>query len=281
MKNKPDGGGSILAGRIKDLVASSEYTVRTSQFLSPSEQKEAFDAARDTGGAQRCFFWGGALDAERRAAVFLPDWMTPEDVTFGGAFDPAREEALCELIASGADGGEINSAITSLEIDGSAYADLSHRDYLGALTSLGIERCAIGDISPDGPSRATVFALGAAASLILSELSTVGRESVRVSKTSLPCNYRISREYEAISETVASPRLDGIVKALCGISREASAEAVARGDVQINYTVVTKPDEYVEKGDVLTVRGYGKFIYDGDRGVNRRGRLRIDARKYK
>lgn len=270
----------MLEGRISDLARSSEYEVKRSGFLTPAEQRAALDAARANGDGGRCFFWGGVAGCERRAALFLPEWMTGDFCDRGGAFDESREEFVKELTDSGADGGEIAKLFAPLEISGSPYTELSHRDYLGALLSLGLERDAIGDIFPTGPSGAVVFATPEAAELILSDLVSVGREKVSVTRAELPASFRITREFEAITDTVMSIRLDGVVKALCNISREAASDLVLSGDVSVNYVVAAKPDMSLEKGDVISVRGYGKYIFDGDRGVNRRGRIRIDARKY-
>ena len=274
------GADRMFGGRIRDLIESSEYSMKISRFLTPAEQAEAFDIARSEGADGRCFFWGGAPGAERRCAVFLPEWMLLEDVPTGGAFDEGREETFREIVESGADSGETGEQIAAVRIEGSAYSEFSHRDYLGALTALGIERDSIGDVCPDSPSSAYVFALASSSRLICSELSSVGRERVTATAAELPRDFRIEKEYEPISGTVMSARLDGVVRVLCNISREAAAELVAHGDVTLNYFVEMKPDRTLERGDVISVRGYGKFIYDGERGVNRRGRLRIDARKY-
>ncbi len=270
----------MLEGRVSDLLRASAYSVKTSCFLSPAEQNAVFDVARALGDGERCFFWGGAPECERRVAVFLPDWMASGAGELGGAFDPRREEALAEFIESGADDGALAEAIIPLEISCGAYGELCHRDYLGALTALGVERDAIGEIVTTSPSSAIVFAAPAAAALIERELTSVGREKVTVMRDALPEGFRIEHEYETITDTVMSLRLDGIVRTLCKISRESAAELVLSGDVSVNYSVAEKPDAAVEKGDVISVRGYGKFIFDGDRGVNRRGRLRIDARRY-
>ena len=275
-KNETD---TMLAGRISDLARSSEYEVRTSVFLTPAEQKAAYDAALRAGASDRLAFWGGAPECERRLAVFLPEWMTP-DSSFGGAFDEAREEIITELSSEGVVDRTLSGAIVPLEVTGSAYSELDHRDYLGAVLALGLERDAVGDIIVTSPSGAVIFALAGAARAIEEELSSVGRESVSVRRAELPAGFRATREFEAITDTVMSPRLDAIVSALCRVSRDASASMIARGDVALNYGTASKPDAQLSRGDVITVRGYGKYVYDGDRGVNRRGRLRIDARKY-
>ena len=278
MNGRNDSETKIFEGRVFDLARSSEYEIKTSRFLTPAEQKAALDAAASCGAAERCLFWGGAPGCERRLAVFVPEWLAP-DKSPGGAFDPEREDAIKEMIMEGtADGEELS--VTPVSISGSAYSELTHRDYLGALIALGIDRDSLGDIIVTAPSSAYVFALPGAAKLIGSELSSVGREKVAVTSGALPDGFRVEREYEVITDTVMSPRLDGIVKAPCNVSRETASELVSHGDVSVNYTVSLKPDAEIVKGDILSVRGYGKFIYDGDRGVNRRGRLRIDARKY-
>ena len=264
----------MFEGRIRDLVSGSEYTIKTSVFLSPAEQKAAFEIACREGAGSRCLFWGGVPEAERRIAVFVPEWMTGYCEALAGAFDPRREEAVREIIADGADGGEVTDCIAVVSVEGSAYADLSHRDYLGAVTALGLERDSLGDIAVTGPSSAYIFALRAASSLITSSLTSVGREKVSASGAVLPEGFRIERDFETISDTVMSLRLDGIVRALCGISREDASELVERGDVSLNYSVTTKTDCKIEKGDIISVKGHGRFIFDGDRGVNRRGRLR-------
>lgn len=270
----------MFAGRIKDLVLSSEYSVRTTGFLSPLEQREAFEAASSTGAGMRCFFWGGVPETERRALVMVPDWMTPAGV-FGGAFDPEREDALWEMILSGGDGGEVSGVICPIEISASGYeAPLSHRDYLGALLGLGLERDTIGDIAITGDFGAVVFVLERSADFIVQNLVKVGASAVKAGRTCLPEGFRVPREFEVITDTVMSVRLDGVIRALCKISREAASSLVEKGDVTLNYAVETKTDREIKKGDVLSVKGYGKYIYDGDRGVNRRGRIRIDARKY-
>lgn len=270
----------IFEGHVRDLVTSSEYQICVSEFLTPLEQRFALDVARAEGAGERCFFWGGVPEAERRCAVFLPDWLCPEYNVSGSAFDSAREEYPKELIESGADAGELSSKFVAVEIYAGSYSDLSHRDFLGAVLSLGLERDCIGDIAVTDPHSAIIFMTAKASALILADLERIGNDTVKVKIASLDRSFRIPKEYEVITESVMSARLDGIVKALCKITREAASELVEKGDVTLNYIVETRCDRQLIKGDVISVRGYGKFIYDGDRGINRRGRLRIDARKY-
>ena len=47
-----------------------------------------------------------------------------------------------------------------------------------------------------------------------------------------------------------------------------------------NVAVPVAPDAAVEDGDVLSVRGWGKYRIDSVNAVTRRGRNRVVARKY-
>lgn len=270
----------MFRGRISDLIAASEYTVKTSGFLTPLEQRIAFDTAKSEGAEYRCFFWGGAADAERRLLVMIPDWLTPEEPLLCGPFDEERENALREIMAEGSDSGEISGAVCAVEITSGRFASLEHKDFMGALLGLGIKRETLGDIVPSENGSAIAFLLPHAAAFVGENLEKAGREGVKAENITLPEGYRIPREFEVLTDTVMSVRLDGIVKSLCKVSREEAQVLVEKGEVTLNYITETEKDKPVCKGDVISVRGYGKFIYDGDRGVNRRGRIRFDARKY-
>ena len=70
------------------------------------------------------------------------------------------------------------------------------------------------------------------------------------------------------------------MRALCSVSREDAASLVLSGKAELNYLTVQQPDRKVAPGDILSVRGYGKFIIDRCEDETRRGRLRLEARKY-
>lgn len=278
MANTEGMPGKIFEGRIRELIKCSEYAVKFSDFLTPLEQRVAFDIANSAGEGGRCFFWGGALDAQRRVMFMLPEWMLSYESTLGGAFDSKREEIIYSVMKEIED--EEFSTIVPLEIVGSGYETLEHRDYMGALLALGIERSEIGDIAVLGDSRCAVFVKSHMASVIKESLSKAGRDTVKVYDGDLEEGFRVPFEFESVNETVMSCRLDGVVKAVYKLSREAAAELVEKGEVALNYMTETKCDRALSPGDVISVRGHGKFIYDGNGGLNRRGRLKIYVRKY-
>ena len=107
-----------------------------------------------------------------------------------------------------------------------------------------------------------------------------GSDTVRAEVTVLPAGFEIPRNFERIELSVASPRLDGVVRALTGLSRADANALVKAADVELNYFPEENADAPVSDGDTLSIRGYGKYIIDSACGVTRRGRNRLSARKY-
>ncbi len=160
----------------------------------------------------------------------------------------------------------------------SGYESLSHRDWLGSLMALGIKRETIGDIC-FFEGEAYVFAEPRAAAYIENELSRAGRAKVSAEICSLPEDFKIELEFENISTTIASPRIDGVVRALCNVSREDAASLVTSGLVEINYFTEAEVDTKVARGDILSIRGYGKYFVDSTEEQTKKGRFRLLARK--
>ena len=140
--------------RAEDLLdsAQSQWTARYSGFLSDREQ-DLCAAALSRCGCDWYRFEGGWPDAERRVLALEPQ--------------------------EGAEG----PGIVCLQLECGKNDAPAHKDYLGSLMGLSIQRTGLGDIvlDPQHPGRAYVFALPPVAQLIQRELTSVGRASVRVS----------------------------------------------------------------------------------------------------
>ena len=179
---------------------------------------------------------------------------------------------------------ELEKIIQILRIDAGGFARLTHRDYLGSITALGIDRSKLGDILVDDGG-AYLFCSEAAAELILYELRTIGRDGVKVKKATLPDDFVYKRSFADESGTIASPRLDAIVSELAHVSRERAKELISRGLVEQNYFAAASPDSAISEGDVITIKRdsgvrNGKFILDSITPSRRSGRLVVRARRY-
>ena len=83
-----------------------------------------------------------------------------------------------------------------------------------------------------------------------------------------------------LSDTVASPRADAVVAALCNLSRERAQALFRAGLVEIDYEPLEKYDKDVDAGAVIAVRGHGKFIVRSLSDKTKKGRFRLLADRY-
>ncbi|MBR4070955.1 MAG: hypothetical protein IKK26_00175 [Clostridia bacterium] len=263
----------LLISRAAELSARCDYSAVASCFLTPREQRILFESGAAAGG----FFYGGALGATRRKLVFLPSWIEYERV-IGGAFSTEKEQQFEDILSSYGCEDMMSEFYLPVHLHCSGYEKLSHRDWLGALMSLGIKRETIGDIC-FFEGEAYVFAEPKAAAYIESELKRAGRDKVCARICPLPEDFRIEMEYKSVSATVASPRIDGVVRALCNMSRDDAALLVTSGMVELNYFTETEVDSKVFGGDIISVRGHGKYMVDSADEQTKKGRVRIVARK--
>ena len=274
--------GGMIVSRAAELRRVSEYEIAATDFLSPAEKLEIYNElnARIGSGMSRCFFWGGCRGAERGVAVFLPEWAAPEDAPpHRMPLDEARTDAFAAYLKERPEIlGEI--PVTALSVKGSGFRELGHRDFMGGILSLGVERAVIGDIAVLSPSEAVVFVSKRIAPYLASELTKIGRDAVRTEEIRIEPDFVLPRRYEEISIVVSSPRLDGVVKALCGKSREAAAETVRAGLCELNYAAAEDVSKELGAGDVLSVRGWGKCVVGEITGSTKSGRLRMTCRKY-
>lgn len=275
----------MLLKRVGELCSrASDGSPAFSGFLTPRESYiiSAFGYAsscrRDELTSQEHigFFWGGYPDAERRLFAALPSFAAyslPESDGFEGY----TGEDLAGLAKD-----ELDLCLKPLLIRKSGYVELSHRDYMGALLGLGIDRSHIGDIVLVDEG-AVVFADPKIAGFIKTSLTGAGRDRVKV--TDAEGELVLSRRFEPAGGTVASARLDAIVSELANTSRETAKELIRRGLVEHNYFTAADADAVVSKGDVISVRREGrvkggKFIIDNVGDLTGKGRIRLAARRY-
>ena len=168
--------------------------------------------------------------------------------------------------------------IACLFVAESGYKKLSHRDYLGSVLSLGIDRSVVGDIVLSSEAGgAYIFCDGGIADFIAMELTRVGRDTVKVKRVEIGEDFAPKRALSHVSDTVASARVDCVVAALCNLSREAAQGAVRSGLVEVDFEPEERVDTVLEPPITVSVRGYGRFILRSFDGETKKGRLRLKA----
>ena len=255
----------FLFAHLQDMADGAEKGIfRVSGFFSPAELVHVRRWIASSGNTC-AHVHGGYSNAERARVYFLPEYMTAED----GA----------DLSQTLSDYGYDDPTVI-LRIEGSGFRELSHRDFMGSVLSLGIERSVIGDIVADGRFAAYMFCDRAIAGFVCENLTKIANDAAHVIVTSLPEGQFGEREYREIRDTVASLRLDAVVASACNLSRESAKRAVTGGMCELNHEQTLSPDAEISVGDVFSVRGCGKFRLASLGGENARGRLRICIHKY-
>ena len=249
-----------LEARLADLIRSADRGIPApTAFLSPEERAEAQDyLARQS---LRYAVNGGYPDAERVMIVILPDYLEEDQVDWEEYFVP-------------------------LALTTSGYVDLNHRSFLGALTALGIDRSAMGDILVL-PFGAVVFVTPAIAAFLTDPsepLDRVGKDKVLVRSAAdypqlLPAIDAYQRSFTLFSDVVASARIDCAVSAFARTSREKAKALISAGQVTHNHKLADRPDDSVSESDVISVRGVGKFQILSMK-TTQKGRIRIEAKQY-
>ena len=143
--------------------------------------------------------------------------------------------------------------------------------------ALQIGREQIGDILT-GEGFAVVFCTAVAQEMILSNISKIGRVGVSISEginAQLP-----ETVFEEITAVVASLRADCVVSALSGLSREKSADFIKAGNFTLNYEQLNSVSKVLSGGDIISLRGYGKFVLSGETAETKKGKMRITLKKY-
>ena len=259
MSAAPD--ARLLAHAQDLLVRAGGGQVTYTAFLTPAEQHRLGQALGRRG---EWLFAGGYGAAERKRLFCLPPYMQGLD-----------EQTLFAYLAD-----TFAETLIPLEIRGSGYRDLAHRDYLGAILNLGLERSAVGDLCVSDKSRAVLFCDRVIADFLCENLTRVANDAVRLAPVVLPKGFDGGHTFRRITDTVASPRADNVVAALAGLSRERAQALFREGMVEIDYEPADKPDRAVFEGTILVIRGKGKVVIRSLAETTKKGRLRLAADQY-
>lgn len=222
-------------------------------FLGLAEQSAFNDVKRDIRGIAFSTF-GGAEGAERVVIRF----GSPEELGYEVPFP---------------------ISIIKVEPASAKYADrLTHRDFLGALLNLGIERDTLGDIVIID-NVGYIFALEGIAPYIAENLIKVKRTDVSASVTDrLPEGELYRTEDKTVQ--VSSERLDAIIARAFSISREDAQSLFKKRLVFADGRQIDSASYSPKENEKISVRGYGRFIYIGTRSLSKKGKCNVLIKVY-
>lgn len=246
-----DNDEKLLGRRMLDLdnMCSKRHSMVCTDFLSESEQ----------------------------AYCELLFHMMDSDVKFMGGYDNAQR---CVAVLFYGEAYELQDYELPYSVLKLEYgAKVSHRDILGSILGLGIERSTVGDILV-WDDKAYVFVTKKMAPYIERNLFKIGRQNVSVGIADIE-NIEIPEiETEEIFATVASLRLDSVVGEGFRLSRDDAKTAVQRGIVSVNHRIVESASHQIHENDVISLRGRGKIVVQSVGTQSKKGRIRINLLRY-
>ncbi len=160
----------------------------------------------------------------------------------------------------------------------SNFRQIEHRDILGTVMGLGLERSKIGDIKLS-QNEAYIFALENIADYIIQNVT-------QINKMPVSCNIvdevseEIINSFTDMDCVAASLRVDCIAGTLTKKSRTASVDLIKEKKFMVNGIIPLKTSSLIKDGDIIVIRGYGKFMYDGVSGNTGNGNLHLKFRKF-
>lgn len=230
---------------------------------------ELYDRAYD----RKCKVFSDFLNMEEQS--ILKEMYLP-CITYGGYFSAERV-----VVGFGEDITDEDFPISCLLISPASkkFADsLTHRDFLGALMNLGIKREMLGDIVVEN-NCGYLFCLEQIKEYILKNLTKVKHTSVYVSPDeNLPDGFGASFEEKEL--VVSSLRADVLVSAVYKLSRKEALRLFEADKIFVNSRKIQSSSYNVKENDIVSVRGFGRFIFDCELHKTKKDRLVVSIRKF-
>ena len=255
----------LFQKRLTDLacMADRRNMVLFSDFLNLNELN-IYHSSKKELAFVTCRLFGGYETAERQMIAFIPDALSYD-----------LEDHMLPP------GWEFPFQCICIRPLNKKYSDkLTHRDYLGAILNIGIERCKIGDILLTEEEGTYVFCHNTMVDLLIQELTHIRHTSVYAEVTDLN-SFTYTSKYETIHGTVASVRLDSLMALAFGSSRSSLTALVENGSVYVNGKLTSSNGYKLKEHDIISVRGYGKFQYCNILSETRKGRMSVEIKRYK
>ena len=229
----------------RDIVVFSDFLNLNELNILHTTPKDMFSSRYET--------FGGYDLSERQMVAFLPDALY---------YDYEYPMQIIEI-------KPLNAKFSE---------DLSHRDYLGSLMNLGIERSKMGDILLMD-DRAILFVREEISSYIAENLTKIRHTMIQ---TTIMDTTDISYEpkFELIKGNVASVRLDTVLTTAYPMSRSKMTAYIEAGKVFVNGKLMTSNGYHLKEHDIISIRGLGRIQYEEVLGSTKKGRYMISVKKF-
>lgn len=247
----------LLQRRFRDLayMADSRGIILFSDFLNLHEQDLLLQMKNDLPGI-KYFANGGFPHAERKVLCFCGNQNIKTD-------------------------SEIEFPISCLHItpNSKKFSDaITHRDVLGAVLNLGIDRSTVGDIIVND-NDSYLFCSLTIHEFIIDQLIRIKNTSVSASLLDKN-DFLYKPNLKEITGTVSGVRLDSVLAVAFKGSRSRLQGLIAGGKVFVNSKNILSNSYVLKENDIVSVRGYGKFIFGGIGNQTKKGRFLVKVLLY-
>lgn len=250
----------LLLAKVLDKLEFSKTRnkIESTDFLNLYEQ-DLIDKFLKKIKLKNYYFFGGVPEAERKILIIYPEKLTEE-------MTRKNHSKILSVI--------------KVTLPQEQSGEYDHKMYLGGIMKLGLEREKIGDISVKLQG-ADIVIKNEVKEFLMQNLNSL----TRFSSSKVECNdietlENIQTQKIEITEIVASLRLDNIVASLARTSRTKATEILEQERVFLNFKNETKPSKQVQVGDIITIRGKGRFEFKEISGNTKKGRYVIKVDKF-
>lgn len=192
---------------------------------------------------------GAFQEPERQRALIYPDYYEPTDVDYQVAIFSVRYPAK--------------------------FMTLEHRDILGSLMALGIDRSKFGDIRLEGDV-AQFAAAEEMKDYLIANLTSIGKSKIRVEELGASDELIVMAEsWKEELHTISSLRLDSLVASLVNCPRQKAVSLIQNDKVKVNHVVRDQQAFEVNESDILSIRGSGRFKIMSIEGRTRKDKIRL------
>ncbi|MFF2752407.1 RNA-binding protein [Psychrobacillus sp. NPDC058041] len=224
------------------------YAPKLTDFLDPRQQFIVDSIRRQYGDIESAT--DGALeDVERKRVLLYPSYYIPTNEDF---------------------------AMTVVEVHyPNKFVTLRHKDVLGSMMSLGIDRSKFGDIRVEDGAIQFVVATEVI-DYVRANFVGIGKVKVHIEIVEDRLNYFPQREeWTSESLTVSSLRLDSVISAIFNISRQKSSALIQSGKVKVNWSEKDQISMELQESDLISIRGLGRVKILMIEGRTKKDKIRL------
>lgn len=229
------------------------YSPKLTSFLDPREQQIL---STIIGKNDDCHvsFYGGYPFAERKRALLYPSYYTP-----------TQEDYSIDLF-------EISY--------NRKFNELRHQQILGTVMSLGIKREKFGDVllSEFG---AQLIVSSEISEYVSANIHKIGNAGVVLSKVNLDDIIVVNNTWQQSTVTCSSLRVDSVFSSISNVSRKKAQDCISGGKIKVNHKLIEENDFECHEGDVISVRGFGRYRIMSIDGKTKKEKWKITFGKQK